>query len=849
MTPNTLTREQSNDLYRRVMLDGDTKAMRELCCIDLFFLLTIACKRMDINRDWLYARCREVEIEPDGCLDLWAREHYKDLSNKTPILTSNRGWTTHGELVVGDLVFSPSGEPIRVLAVSRQYVDSKCYEIKFQCGASITAGAGHLWRLRKKIKNRIPETNKRNIKFDSEILSTNEIISKKGRKDVGVAQALYFDAANLPIPPYVLGAWLGDGTSAGASITCAYKDIEIVYNIKRCGVGVRERKSCNRNFGLFSIGDGVKGKKGTGITPILRDIGVLNNKHIPDIYLFSSVEQRFALLRGLMDTDGHCNDRGTATFVNCNERLANDVYDLASGLGLRPRIRKYYTADGFFWQVSFQSHKDRHVFGLKRKSERSIKPSNHRNTRNIISIKPVDSVPTKCIQVEGGMYLVGRELIPTHNSTIITFGKTIQDILADPENTFAIFSHTRPIAKKFLAQIKYELETNQFLKDLFPDVLYKDPRKDSPRWSLDNGIVVKRSSNPKEATVEAWGLVDGQPTGGHWRKLIYDDVVTRESVTTPEMIVKTTQAWELSLNLGANQGDSPPIKRYIGTRYHANDTYRTMIDRGIARVRKYPGTHNGRADGDPVFLTREQLDLKRREMGPYTFGAQILLDPVADKVQGFDLEWLMYYNELRIVGKWNFYVLVDPASGKKKTSDYTVIVVIGLAPDGNYYLVDGIRDRMNLTERTKALIEIVRKWRPVATGYEQYGMQADIEHIRYVQEIEGYRFLIKPLGGSMAKEDRIRRLVPIFEQHRFYLPRRLLYITADRKSEDFVRQLIDHEYMDFPVSLHDDMMDCIARITDEDLAAKFPEIKKDEIYVAPVKAYDILSLGNQPVNL
>jgi hypothetical protein len=98
-----------------------------------------------------------------------------------------------------------------------------------------------------------------------------------------------------------------------------------------------------------------------------------------------------------------------------------------------------------------------------------------------------------------------------YKSTIITFGKSIQDVLKDPDNTtVGIFSHTRPIAKQFLKQIKTELEQNKFLINLFPDVLYPEPQKQSPKWSEDSGLRVKRKSNPKEETFEAWGL-GGRP--------------------------------------------------------------------------------------------------------------------------------------------------------------------------------------------------------------------------------------------------------------------------------------------------------------------------------------------------
>jgi phage terminase large subunit-like protein len=425
----------------------------------------------------------------------------------------------------------------------------------------------------------------------------------------------------------------------------------------------------------------------------------------------------------------------------------------------------------------------------------------------------------RCREVEqepnGHLDLWARE---HYKSTIITFGKTIQDILVDPNTTNGIFSHTRPIAKAFLNQIKTEFEGNEFLKDLFPDVLYKEPRKQSSRWSLDNGIVVKRTQNPKEATVEAWGLVDGQPVSKHFDNLIYDDVVTQASVTTPEQIAKTIEAWELSLALGAEGGN----RRTIGTRYHFNDAYRTMMERGSVIQRIYPATDDGTMDGNPVFLAEKSLQAKRRDMGPYIFGCQMLQDPKADGAMGFKEEWLEY-RVIEPQGHWNYYITVDPASAKKRDSDYTVMTVIALGSDLCYYLIDGIRARMNLTERTNNLFKLVRKWKPLNVGYEQYGLQADIEHIKYVQQIENYSFKITPVGGSMPKNDRIRRLVPIFEQHRFILPHRLLYKDEEGSARDFVKILKDTEFIPFPVAVHDDMMDCISRIVEEPLQAFFPD--------------------------
>lgn len=413
-----------------------------------------------------------------------------------------------------------------------------------------------------------------------------------------------------------------------------------------------------------------------------------------------------------------------------------------------------------------------------------------------------------------------------YKSTIITYGLTIQNILNDPEITVGIFSHTRPIAKAFLRQIKYELETNAKLKKYFPDILFDEPHKQSPKWSEDDGITVKRNGNPKEATVEAWGLVDGQPIGRHFRLMVYDDVVTRESVNTPEMIQKTTEAWELSRSLTSEGGAT----RYIGTRYHYNDTYRTIMDRKAATPRIYPATDNGKVDGSPVLWTRERLAEKRREMGPYTFACQILQDPKADETQGFLDRWLKFWPANNTEGL-NIYIICDPANEKKKENDYTAIFVIGLGADKNIYVIDMIRDRLNLTERTNKIFMLRQRYSPVDVIYEKYGMQSDIQHIEFVMDLKNYRFNITPIGGQTPKNDRIRRLIPYFEQGRVYLPQHCIYRNYEGVQEDLALTFINNEYKAFPVPIHDDMLDCLARVLDPQITLLYPIIQQAPVII------------------
>ncbi len=413
-----------------------------------------------------------------------------------------------------------------------------------------------------------------------------------------------------------------------------------------------------------------------------------------------------------------------------------------------------------------------------------------------------------------------------YKSTIITFGLTIQDILVDPEITFGLFSITRPGGKSFLIQIKSELEGNTLLKQLYPDVLWQNPVTEAPMWSLDNGIVVKRKGNPKEATVEAWGLVEGIPTGKHYKIKLYDDVINEKYVTNTDMIKRAIASWELSLNLGSQQptkryGTQTDIDRYAGTRYHANDPYATIIKRGAAIPRIHTATKDGKIDGEPVLMSRETLQAKRKKMGPYTYGCQMMQDPTADEAQGFKHEWLRFWepHDLQLL---NLYLSCDPANGKKKENDYTVMAIVGLGSDKNYYLVDMLRDRLNLVERTKKLIAFHKKYSPLGTGYERYGKDSDIQHIEYVMDQINYRFSITEVAGSMPKNDRIRRLIPAFSEGRFFIPKSIMYIDNELKIRDMTKELIEDELDTFPVSLHDDMLDCISRVMSPEMSIQFP---------------------------
>lgn len=433
----------------------------------------------------------------------------------------------------------------------------------------------------------------------------------------------------------------------------------------------------------------------------------------------------------------------------------------------------------------------------------------------------------RCREVErapdGHIDLWARE---HYKSTIITFAGIIQEILKDPEITISIFSHTKAIAKGFLGQVKQELETNELLHACFPEVLYDAPQAHSPSWSEDGGIIVKRRSNPKEATVEAWGLVDGQPTSKHFRLMVFDDVVTEKSVNTPEQIQKTTEAWSLADNLGTTDGR----KWHVGTRFHYADTYHAIMARGAARPRIHPATHDGTLDGRPVLFSRAVWSRKKIDQLETTVACQLLLNPLAGHQRMFNQEDLQVYEarpEALMV-----YILIDPARSKRKGSDNTAMAVLGIAYDSRKYLLDGFAHKMALQERWARMRDLWRKWRQapgvqgIKVGYERTGAIADLDYFNERKAAEELDFDIEelewPSEGPGSKIDRVQRLTPDIQGHRLYIP----YATDAENLTPQQQRMIEAGY-EYRIAQR------IARRDENGQAYDLAEVFKSEVHFFP----------------
>lgn len=403
----------------------------------------------------------------------------KALALDTPLPTPT-GWTTMGAVRVGDELYGADGSPTRVVAATEVMHDRPCYEVEFSDGSTIIADAEHQWVTETRAARRGGATPPSIV--TTETMAATLTVGAEARANHSVRNALPLQAAHadLPVAPYALGAWLGDGHSGGARLTSETSEIprhaargglravahgDMLYSLKLlereplvrdcevCGVVFTARhphvRTCGRKCGPKNKGahperlscpdcgapysgeaqrcDACHRDHGS-FTALLRKAGVLGDKHVPAAYLRASEAQRRELLAGLLDTDGTVvAGVGSCQFAVTNKRLADSVYELVVSLGYRcgrttKRVKGRTEASSTCYILNFSTTDD--VFWLERKRLRHAqeRPANTARIgrRYVTAVRRVESVPVRCVQVDNDshLYLAGGSMIPTHNSTL-----------------------------------------------------------------------------------------------------------------------------------------------------------------------------------------------------------------------------------------------------------------------------------------------------------------------------------------------------------------------------------------------------------------------------------------------
>jgi hypothetical protein len=315
-----------------------------------------------------------------------------------------------GELQKGDTIYDDNGQPCRVVTAWPVQHGRPCYEVAFSDGSTIVADADHLWQVETRTSRKHGLAHK--VLTTAEMAPSVRVGSdKRLNYSVSVAGPMWALDAELPIDPYILGCWLGDGANRSGHI-CKTPDLFEIIAADGHELGIEQTRPTNKAVTRRIV----------GLTALLRANKLLHNKHIPAPYFRASETQRRALLAGLLDTDGYINTDGHVIFAVTNERLAKDTRSLLATLGYKSAFRSRPAIlngkdCGTAWQVFFVPREQ--VFRLPRKAARHMTFARADCTRRFIaSIQPVASRPVRCITVDSpnSLFLVGDQCIPTHNS-------------------------------------------------------------------------------------------------------------------------------------------------------------------------------------------------------------------------------------------------------------------------------------------------------------------------------------------------------------------------------------------------------------------------------------------------
>lgn len=380
-------------------------------------------------------------------------QHGKALPVDTPVLTT-KGWKKHGDLQPGDYVFGDDGKPKKVIANFGKY-EWHTQKVIFADGNEVVAAKEHIWKIYADRDNHQGRKE--------EYTETQNLLKGRHRRSPFIKADAVIEMPNaiLPIDPYILGLWLGDGLSAQGVIVSGNEDKE---HYKSIGEVRKVRPGYYRCL--------VK-----GLSRELRIHGLLNNKHIPIGYLLADKEQRYELLRGLMDTDGTVDVKGRCEFCQMEGRLATDVYVLLRSLGFKPTLHKYDAIlngknVGRKVRIMFTPNRDQKIFKLERKQNRIFtKKQQDRSDKSKFFIKDVaanNNEIVNCIQVEGGMYLAGLDLIPTHNSEGSSRKTPAFMLGLDPDKKICIGSYAATIARDFNRDVQRIIDTPRY-RELFPE--------------------------------------------------------------------------------------------------------------------------------------------------------------------------------------------------------------------------------------------------------------------------------------------------------------------------------------------------------------------------------------------
>jgi predicted phage terminase large subunit-like protein len=728
--------------------------------------------------------------------------HGKALQVDVPILTID-GWKRHGDLNYGDFVFGSDGSPHLVIANTGAY-EWNTVKVVFNHGEEIVCAREHLWKIKQFIDNRKGRKKiKIGLEYIESVLETQEIaITTKRRKRppfIEIANTLKMPVAALPINPYILGVWLGDGNSANNYITKNKDDI-LFLNSKIKPFypksEIKHERYDGDNYRLLI----------SGLLVELKQNNLLKNKHIPSCYLLASEYQRWCLVQGLMDTDGTVDKRGLCEFTQKDKSLACDFLFLIRSLGIRATIGEYnakYQGKiiGKKYRVCFTPKRNMPVFTMPRKLERiqnKLKPDDIEKDRFYIkSIETYGKNIVNCIQVEGGIYLAGRELLPTHNSEIISRKLPSHFLGLFPDDNVLLSGHTASLVESMSRSARDIISTPMY-QELFSGIMVNYTSSSVRNWRLRN----------HNGGCFAGALLSSIAGQGYNLGILDDFCGSREDAESQN---SRDKMWEGFTDNFMTRRAPISITIILATRWHVDDII-GRIEKEMEENENFPRfeivvlpAFSDEYESGVLFperFSKSWYEEQRATLGEYGTAALLQCNPIIKGGNFLNIEFIQRHKSLDEYPDISYYRIWDlahtAAERTKADPDYTSGTLMGIEKRGeipHLWIKDVKRFRKDAPSRDEEIIRIAEEDGP----YTKIGVENTIDAkdaVGTLKKILNGRRIVIPIEISRDKIIRAYPLESIFKAGNVHVI----------ENEPWLYEWVS-EIAAFPNGKHDDQVD------------------------------------------
>lgn len=779
----------------------------------------------------------------DHILNMVFRGAAKMQPASSKVLTKT-GWTTMGDLQQGDKVVTHKGREAIVLVKTEPKYDD-VYLMTLSDGSQTRVGIDH---------NHLVVNSRGN----TSVVTTKEMLdiglkyecSNKPRKDTRQPKASYRYAIpvtneiggnnlnNNCMPPYSFGYSIANGYYNKGVISSHIDDIEeIMEHFSFEKIKCTRHSDNGINAGRFDIGNHWF-KEYANLTS--------QDKYIPNEYKYASVEQRWELLRGLMDGDGNIGKNGSCSYSTVSEKLANDVYELVKSLGGFAKVS--YGNRGYV--VRINTHKC--PFKLTRKATR-WKPTK-KKTLKVVSLEKIECNETSyCIYLdkEEHTYITDNYIV-THNTTLFaeyfilylaTFGGMLPGRDKQAVGIYVGDSMESGV-KSLRKNLEYRWGNSDFLQTYVPNARFTDDR-----WWFENkakDITIFKGFGAKSG-VRGFKEMGQRPTIA-----ILDDLISDEDAKSETIRANVEDVVHKAVDHALHPTNK--IKIWSGTPFNANDPLYKAVESGAWTVNVFPvcehfpcdkkdfkGAWTDRFTYEAVKKNYDKAVLQGKVSA---FNQELMLRIMSDEdrlILPQDIKWFNTKDVMKFASNFNFYITTDFATTEKTSGDYSFISVWAYNNNGDWYWIDGICERQTMEKSIDALFGLCSQYQPQTVGIEVTGQQQGF--VSWIQQ----EMISRNIFFNMASNENSNRpgirpntnklqrfnvVVPLFKAGKMYFP-------SDKRTDLPMIEMMNElglASMNGFKSKHDDAIDTISMLAS--LKAWRPSepmkmVKKDNDIYAP----------------